>query len=167
MKKENNWFKSKMEFGPIYVKTAISRKNFLEKVEGIEITEGYRMVLLNPNRVIARYRVQGNKMLAQRVFDRINELDRKILTRNFCESGYSNEQVKNIVEYIISSSGLVLRSLDPKDYTIDKNLNVTFHSIKERLQLIKEDEKQNKAKLHTLWGFALFFGANSLKKHPI
>ena len=143
-KRNRNWFFCKMKYGPIYVKTAISRKKYLEEVEGVEITEGYRNFLLLPNRIIARYRVSGHKELAKRARDRINQIDMKILTNNFCECGYSKEQVKTIVEYIISSTGLELRSLDARDYTIDKDLNVTFHSIEERLKLIKEDES-NKA----------------------
>ena len=142
----NKWFKNKMKMGPIYVKTAMTRKKYLEQIEGIEISEGYRHFLLNPNRVISRYRVAGYAELEKRSRDRINEIDRKILTHNFCKCGYSNEQVKMIVEYIISSTGLEGRSLDPRDYTVDKDLNVTFHSIKERLKLIEKD-KSNQGSL--------------------
>ena len=79
----NKWFKNKMKMGPIYIKTAITRKKYLEQIEGIEISEGYRHFLLNPNRVISRYRVSGHEELAQRSRDRINEIDKNILTNNF------------------------------------------------------------------------------------
>ena len=135
------WFENKVRMAPIYVKTGMARINYLRNIEGVVVSEAEKKFLLSPGRKILRHNAYGHEYIVKRACYRINELDRKVLTYNFLKYGYSNEQVKTIVEYIISSTNLHGRSLDPRDYTIDNNLNVKVHSIAEQLKIIEEDKK--------------------------
>ena len=135
------FFKHKIEVQPLKTKNAMIRKKYLEKIEGMEVDAGFKLFLLNPTQIISRHRVRGCDNLAQRDIDRINEIDTKVLKYNFISSGYSDEQIEEIVENIISQKGIETRSLDPRDYDIDKNLNISLHSNEERLKLIEEDKK--------------------------
>ena len=134
------FFKHKIEVQPLKTKNAMMRKKYLEKIEGLEVDAGFKLFLLNPTQIISRHRVRGCDNLAQRDIDRINEIDTKVLKYYFISSGYSDEQIEEIVENIIQK-GIETRSLDPRDYDIDKNLNISLHSNKERLKLIEEDKK--------------------------
>ena len=107
----------------------------------MEVDAGFKLFLLNPTQIISRHRVRGCDNLAQRDIDRINEIDTKVLKYYFISSGYSDEQIEEIVENIISQKGIETRSLDPRDYDIDKNLNISLHCNEERLKLIEEDKK--------------------------
>ena len=135
------FFKHKIEVRPLKTKNAMIRKKYLEKIEGMEVNAGFKLFLLNPTQIISRHRVRGCDNLAQRDIDRINEIDTKVLKYYFISSGYSDEQIEQIVENIISQKGIETRSLDPRDYDVDKNLNISLHSNEERLKLIEEDKK--------------------------